>query len=228
MSPDDRDFQRFSRQLDDEWLRERLRRAMPDLVGAVEEEELARALMEADPLAPSHRSGWLVRMREALTFWPGRLAVAGATAALLLIGFVLGRVPMGRPAVQLAVSPPPKPAYQLEQGRGLAIGPAVKPGSERRFREAMAFYDDPDFQAKALPLLRDAVAEDPSNDQAQFWLGIALLLDRKSAEAIPPLEAGTRLAPGSKLYAQYLLLAYLQTGAVEQAIALQSQLLKKE
>ncbi len=228
MSPDERDFEQFSERLDEEWLRERLR-----LLGAptatIEEDALVRALAGADPLGEGPRPGWFTALREALGVWPGRLAFAGVAGTLVLVGFVLGRVvePLARARGLTGV--PPLPIYSAEgrSASGLGIGALIKAESERKFREAMAFYGTPEFPAKALPLLREAVAQDPSNDQAQFWLGVALLLSEKAPEAVRPLEEAVRLAPQHSLYKQYLLFAYLRAGALGKALKLHAEMLRK-
>jgi len=89
----------------------------------------------------------------------------------------------------------------------------------------MARYGEADFPQRAMPLLREAIAADPGNDQAQFWLGVVLLRDGRAADAIAPLEAAARLAPADRTYKGYLLYAYLQTGARHRAQALQQELL---
>lgn len=228
MSQDDRDFERFSRTLDHDWLRQRLVSVLPP-PGAIGERDLLAGLVAADPLGGSPRPGWLTALREALAVWPGRLALAGAAAALLVAGVLIGRLagPAGPAAVATAV--PPRPGYDpgAPARPGLGIGAPVAPASQERFREAMRFSGEPDFPAKAVPLLRAAVAADASNDQAQFWLGVALLLDRRGAEAVAPLEAAVRLAPGDSRYKQYLLFAYLQIGAVDKALTLQTDILRR-
>ena len=89
-----------------------------------------------------------------------------------------------------------------------------------KLREAMTLYDTPDFPRKALPLLREAVAADALNDQAQFWLGVAWLLAERDTEALAPLEAAVRLAPADLRYQQYLVFAYLKVGDPGRAMAL--------
>lgn len=255
-------YRTFSRSLNEEWLRRRLKEAFSDRCPEGEElsayasgliaddsrrlslathvkgcadcsalvremERAARELEAADPLsAPSVRWGWVTPLREILTFWPARLAVAGAACAVLVVGLILGRMLSGPSAVPVTLVPP-APPYEVGQTPGLGIGADVKPDSDQRFREAMGFYGSPDFARRALPLLKEAVALDPTHDQAQFWLGAALLLDGKAAESIAPLEAAVKLAPGSVIYKQYLAWAYLRTGATDKALVLQTELLKR-
>jgi tetratricopeptide (TPR) repeat protein len=227
VSPDDRDFERFARQLDDEWTRERLRALAPPLA-LTEADELVRDLEGADPLGERVRPRWRDALRDAWGSWPGRLALATAVVLLLVVGFVAGRVTLeGRGRALLALPPLPSYAPPGPSGARLGVAPAVAPESERRFREAMAFYGTPDFPARALPLLHEAVAADASNDEARFWLGVALLWKRQSGEAIRHLERARALAPGNRHYAQYLLFAYLQAGAADKAAALQAELLRE-
>lgn len=236
MSLDHADFARFSRELDAEWLRQRARDVVAISTPVIDEDDLARALGQADPLAETARRGWLETIAAVFGSWPARLSLAGAACALVIIGVVVGRlVPMGPLDQSVRVSQlrgtadvqPPVPIYTPERTPRLGMTASVKPGSDRQFHEAMAFYGTSDFPARALPLLRAAVSEDPSNDQAQFWLGIALLLSGQDAEAVPALEEARRLGPGSALYKRYLVYAYLRTGASEKALALQMELLRQ-
>lgn len=192
-----------------------------------EMERVAQELEAADPLAswPVARK-WVTVFRELWTFWPARLALAGAACGALVLGLVLGRMlpgPAGGPVALV----PPTPPYDARETPGLGIGAAVKPEADRRFSEAMGFYGSPDFARRALPLLREAVALDPNHEVAQFWLGATLLLGDKPRDAIAPLEAAVRLAPGSVIYKQYLAWAYLRTGATDKALVLQTELLKR-
>lgn len=228
MSPGE-PFEDFSRRLDETWLRERLRAAAPAAMGPAEEEALTRALVSADPLGARSLAAWRAPLRELLAVWPGRLAAAAAAGFLVLIGVAVGRITTG-PRVQIAgPGVPPIAAYTPERegaGRGLGATASIRPESRRHFEAAMALYGTPDFPARARPLLREAVTADPTNDRAQFWLGVVLLLEGKSAEAVAPLESAVRLAPGDTRAKQYLLWAYLQTGAVDKGTALQGELLK--
>jgi tetratricopeptide (TPR) repeat protein len=227
------DFEQFSRRLDEEWRRERFRTLLPPPVAPSEQVMLLDELDRADPLAPFSARVWLVALREAFQMWPARLAFVSVACAILIIGFVIGHATTGPSTSRVAVGPIPstpvaKPDYKPDSSRGaLAIGAPVKPESEKKFREAMAFHETPEFAAQALPLLRQSVALDSSNDQAQFWLGVALLLDDKIAEAISPLEDAVRLAPRSTQFKQYLVVAYLRNGDVAQALRVQNELLKQ-
>ena len=227
------DFEHFSRRLDEEWRRERLRTLAPSPITPSEETALLEELDRADPLGSFPRGAWLWGLRDAFQMWPARLAFASAACAILVVGFVAGRATIGPNASRVAVgrtppTPVEKPDYKPEGDRGaLAIGAPVKLESVDKFREAMAFHNTAEFATKARPLLRESVALDATNDQAQFWLGITLLLEKKAPEAIDPLEEATRLAPGNRPYKQYLLFAYLQTGDVANALRIQSQLMKQ-
>ncbi|MBI4635415.1 MAG: hypothetical protein HY727_03605 [Candidatus Rokubacteria bacterium] len=227
MTPEPQDFEQFSRDLDEEWLRRRLLSDLPTRISAAEEDELARQLGRADPLVEAPGPHWLEAIRHIVASWPGRLAVAGSMALLLVAGFFVGRVSENGPGGHLPGAVPPKPVYEPERAIRLGITAPVKAESYVKFREAMALYGAPDFPSKALPLLREAVAADPTNEEAQFWLGAALLLERKPAEAIGPLEEARHLAPRSAQYGQYLLYAYLQAGAVDKALALQAEILRR-
>lgn len=223
MPDDGRGFERFSRRLDHEWLRRRVEG--PTAVGreGPEEAALTRAFIAADPLGDHEESGsvrrpWMAVLRELLSRWPARVAVAGAACAFLVLGALGARI------ADLVARPPhvavgvPKPPWHPDASARLAIAAGVKPQSERKLQEALAFYAKADFAARATPLLREAVAADPTNDQAQFWLGVARLLASDDAEAIPALEAAHRLAPRSVLYGQYLAFAHLRHGDVERAL----------
>jgi tetratricopeptide (TPR) repeat protein len=235
MSREHADFARFSRELDTEWVRQRARSVMAASTPAIDEEALARELGQADPLGDHTERGWFARIADAFDAWPARLSLAGAACALIIIGVVIGHLaPLGPFGGQTRVTglsgapeTPPVPVYSPENKRGLGMATSVKPESERRFQEAMAFYGTPDFARRAQPLLRAAITEDATNDQAQFWLGIALMLDGRDVDAVPALEEAVRLGPGSSLYRRYLLYAYLRTGAREKALALQTELLRQ-
>jgi tetratricopeptide (TPR) repeat protein len=217
-------FERFSERLDREWTRSRMRAALSDTATPTED-ELLRAIGRADPLADHAGGGWWESVRLLFAPWPVRLGAGAVVAALILVGFALGRVVMERdvPDVRVLV---PMPAYAPEARTGLGAAASVEPESQQKFREAMAFHPTPEFAAKALPLLREAVALDPSHDAAQFWLGVALLhLDQPDA-AIAPLEQAVRLAPADAAYKQYLMFAYLRTGAAKQATAILVELMR--
>jgi tetratricopeptide (TPR) repeat protein len=227
------DFEQFSRRLDEEWRRERFRTLLPPPVAPSEPAMLLDELDRADPLARFSARPWLVALREAFQMWPARFAFVSVACAILVIGFALGHVTTGPSASRVAVGPIPptpvaKPDYKPDIGRSaLAIGSSVKPESEKKFREAMAFHNTPEFAARALPLLQQSVALDSNNDQAQFWLGVALLLEDKTAEAISPLEDAVRLAPRSTPYKQYMVFAYLRNGEIAKALRVQNELLKQ-
>ena len=232
MSGEERGFERFSRRLDDEWRRERIRSQAPPLVDASAEAALAEELERADPLGGATLGARLMTIREAFGTWPVRFALAGAACALLIVGFALGRATTGPGGARIGLGGiPPKPVetpdYKPDAGSALGITASLKPASDQKFREAMAFYGTPEFASKAQPLLREAVAADSSNDRAQFWLGVTLLLNEKVANALGPLEAAVRLAPRNTLYKQYLLFAYLRTGDVEKALRVQTELIKR-
>ena len=236
MSQDHADFARFSQELDAEWLRQRVHNLVATSTPVIDEDALVRALGQADPLAESPRPRWRETIAAVLGSWPARLSLAGAACALVIIGAAVGRLaPLGSLDQSVRVSQlrgtmdvqPPVPVYTPERTPRLGMTASVKPDSDRQFHEAMAFYGTADFPTRALPLLRAAVTEDPSNDQAQFWLGIALLLSGQDAEAVPALEEAIRLGPGSALYKRYLVYAYLRTGASEKALALQMELLRQ-
>jgi tetratricopeptide (TPR) repeat protein len=227
MTDDPRDFDAFARRLDDEWRRERLRQAVPPPVGASVEAELLEAIDRADPLDAT--GGWLSPLREALATWPARLLAAGVACACLVLGLVLGRATTERQVAKGGIPPTPveTPDYTPGPRTALGIGAPVRPESERKFLEAMAFYGAPDFAAKAAPALREAVALDRANDQAQFWLGVTLLLTDRPAAAVPPLEEAVKLAPARARYKQYLVYAYLRTGDTARALRVQTELLKR-
>jgi len=221
--------ERFSRELDAEWLRQRLHTTVSASRDGIDEQSLLRELEDADPLGASPRRNVIAALREVLALWPGRLVLAAAAVLLLLLGSQWGRMIQSRPNPSVSAIPP-RPIYIPDDGgeRALGIAASVNPASKAKFREAMRFYSSADFPEKALPLLQEAVVADPANDEAQFWLGVVLLLKARGAEAVPALEEAARLAPRQSRYKEYLLFAYLQTGAIDKAIALQSQLLERQ
>ncbi|HKQ58811.1 MAG TPA: tetratricopeptide repeat protein [Candidatus Eisenbacteria bacterium] len=231
MTPEPDRFAAFSRRLDVEHLRSRIRRTFgaspPE---AIEDPAaLSKALEVGDPLgADPARRGWIVPLRELIARWPGRAALAGALAAMLVIGIFVGRASrawqVNRAGVIVAEAPP-LPAYRPSPDPGLGIRATESPVARQKFREAMAQLQQPDFARRAIPLLREAVAADPENDEARFWLGVLLLRERSGEEAIRTLEAAVRLAPGNRTYKEYLLYAYIQAGERERAQALQRSLL---
>lgn len=200
---------------------------VPARVGAAEEEATAREISRTGPGSEAPRPVWLDAMRQVLGSWPGRLVVATSLVAFLVAGFFVGRVSENGPGGHPPGAVPPKPVYVAERAIRVGITAPVRAESYVKFREAMAFYGAPDFLSKALPLLREAVTADATNQEAQFWLGAVLLLERKPVEAIGPLEEARRLAPRSLQYGQYLLYAYLHTGAVDKALALQAEILRR-
>lgn len=223
-----RDFERFLRALDAEWLRARLRTGERVEVSPEEADGVLAALVAGDPLA-SPRETWLDAIRAALASWPGRVSFAAVACALVLLGVAIGWGVRGPGETRVVLEGElAKPAYRAEERHAgsLGIGAPVKPASEGKFREAMAFYTSADFAVRALPLLREAVAADALNDQAQFWLGVALLMTDTPSEAVAPLETAATLAPAALVYKQYLLFAYLRTGAVAKALKVQAELMK--
>jgi len=227
VTPDRDAFAEFSRRLDAEDMRERVRRALDAAAtGPMEDAaDLSRALEAADPLGEGSERRWTVAIRDLVGAWPGRVAVATALGAVLVVGLIVGRVTTPIPGRAGLAQTPPLPAYRPQPDRGLALEEITAPASEQKFRQAMARYGEADFPQRAMPLLREAIAADPGNDQAQFWLGVVLLRDGRAADAIAPLEAAARLAPADRTYKGYLLYAYLQTGARHRAQALQQELL---
>lgn len=193
-------------------------------------------LARADPLRarePATAVPWWERLQAVLRPFPwpawalATVAVGLAFMAGLLLYPVLLRPPDLLPHLETfrITKPPFTPPAELP---ALGIAPAYHPEADKRFREAMAFYDDPAFPEKAIPKLREAVTLDPRHEQAQFWLGIAYLLKDETTSAIPPLEEGVRLAPAKMEYKQYLVWAYLKVGQVEKALRLQTELLERQ
>jgi hypothetical protein len=122
------------------------------------------------------------------------------------------------------VKPPAPPPAQL---RALGVAPSVNEEAEQRFREALAFHGEPDFAERAIPKLNEALTVDPRHELAWFWLGVAYLLREEPKPAIAPLETAVRLAPGNLDYKQYLVWAYLAVGAVDKALAIQTELVNR-
>jgi hypothetical protein len=174
------------------------------------------------------RARWLAGFLRVPTAWPARLGLIAVACVLVFIGFGLGaatRALVGRPS-GISSAPPPKPAYRPDSSHALGIVPGIKQASEQHFQEAMKHYADPDFARRAVPLLRAAVEADETNDRAQFWLGVALLLGGEGPAAIAPLQAAQRLAPADAQVKAYLIYAYLETGAFDHAQTLQRELLR--
>lgn len=200
-----------------------------------EMEDLTATLVRADPLRvrkAEAAGSWWERFRAALDLMPGP-AWAAATVAVglaFMAGLLLQPVLMGPSPSLLGVQTYQiaKPPFAISaEVPVFGIAPTVKPEADQRFREAMAFYAEPDFPDKAIPELKEAVTLDPSHDRAQFWLGVANLIKGDARSGIPPLEAAVRLAPAKPEYKQYLVWAYLKSGEVEKALAMQTDLLKR-
>jgi tetratricopeptide (TPR) repeat protein len=230
VTPDPDPLTTFSRRLDVEHLRARIRRTLGTSRAEATEDPaaLSEALEAADPLGgdPARRD-WTASLRELLAGWPGRAALAGALAAMLVIGILVGSVyQAARPARHNVAEAPPLPTYRPSPDPGLGIRATESPVARQKFREAMAQLGQPDFARRAIPLLREAVAAAPEDDEARFWLGVLLLRERSGDEAIRMLEAAARLAPGNRTYKEYLLYAYIQAGERERAEALQRSLLE--
>ncbi len=200
-----------------------------------EMEQGAAALVRADPLevrTAGSAESWRDRLRAALDLVPGP-AWAGAAAAVGVVfvaGLLLRPVLIG-PSLPVPLAegyriakPPLIPSAAVS---AFGIAPPMKPESDQRFREAMASHAEPDFAEKAIPKLEAAVAIDPRNEQAQFWLGIARLLKDEVRSAIPPLEAAVKLAPGRLEYRQYLVWAYLRMDRNADALRVQTELLER-
>ncbi|MBI3636097.1 MAG: hypothetical protein HY216_07760 [Candidatus Rokubacteria bacterium] len=214
--------------LDRAWLRRELR-GVPDAspITAVDEAELLAGLIAADPLA-ERETGWREALRQVIAGWPGRIAVSAAACALVTVGFLGGQLVVrdGAPGVGVI---PPRPIYEPDDGSSLPNLPAaatVKPESEAKLKQAMAAYGAPDFPVRAAPLLVQAVAADPSNDRAQFWLGVARLLANRPREAVGPLETAAGIAPRNARYRQYLLFAYIASGMNDKATRLDAELMR--
>jgi hypothetical protein len=209
MTDDDR-LEAFSRRLDDDWLRQRLASTAPD---DPTPEALFHALAGADPLGP--KASWWETLGLVLTSWPARVALAGAAVALVVLGFALGRL-SDSPVIATLPIPAYDPA-RVAAPRVLGATATIETPSFEKFREAMRYHGAPEFVTRATPLLDDAVRLDQANDQAQFWLGVALLQGDQPAKAVPPLETAARLVPSSRDYRLYLLFAYLRTKAYSKA-----------
>lgn len=193
-------------------------------------------LARADPLGARETAlvvPWWERFRVILRPIP-RPAWALATVAVglaFVAGLFLRPILIGPPSTLPGLEtfriakPPFSPRAELP---AFGIAPAYHPEAEKRFQEAMTFYNDPAFPEKAIPKLREAVTLDPHHEQAQFWLGISYLLKGETQEAIGPLEEAVRLAPGRNEYKQYLIWAYLKAGQVEKALRLQTEVLERQ
>src|SRR5204862_208624 len=73
---------------------ERVRRALDAAAtGPMEDAaDLSRALEAADPLGEGSERRWTVAIRDLVGAWPGRVAVATALGAVLVVGLIVGRV----------------------------------------------------------------------------------------------------------------------------------------
>ena len=153
-----------------------------------------------------------------------RLGWAAAAALVVLAVLFLYRAAAPAPpgeasrwdalAIAKAPYPLPDPDESLlwRSGSGNVAG---------RFAEGMAAYEAGDFEPAAR-LLAKAVEESPRDDRARFYLGVTLLLLRRPAEALEPLErAAAASAAGVRLEARwYLALASLQSDRTERARAI--------
>ncbi|MBI3825982.1 MAG: hypothetical protein HY294_08300 [Candidatus Rokubacteria bacterium] len=215
---DEQGFARFEAALDDEWQRAQL---AARLAPAVDERALAAALERADPLAALTLPGWRPVLRAWVGSWPARLAFAAVLAVVFAVGLLVGLA--SDPRTPRLTAATPLPTWEgAERVATLGAAGRVRAESAQAFHAAMSLYGAADFAARALPLLRDAVASDPTNEAAQFWLGVTLLRLGEAPRAVRPLEEAARLAPANGLYRRWLVFAYLQIGAIEQALRAQA------
>jgi len=197
-------------------------------------------LQKADPLreyaaetAPS-RGDWKEALRALLrpAAWPAWTMATVAAMAIFAVGmlFASGCLAWGVIAPTELTAQMPKPALERHADGTLTLGigaTGAKPEAVALFREAMRFYDQPDFAERAVPFLERAVAADAQYEQPRFWLGICLLTQGRTSAAIPQLEEAARLAPGNVTYQHYLVWGYLKAGEYTKALAAQTRLLKR-
>ena len=88
---------------------------------------------------------------------------------------------------------------------------------ERLFHEGMRFYSEENYDQAAQDL-KKAVALDPENIIAQFYLGVCFLIMDKPGEAVKSLERATVAQPDSEIFHWYLGQAYLKRGDGEKAL----------
>ncbi len=88
---------------------------------------------------------------------------------------------------------------------------------------AYRFKDDYD---DARALLRQAIAQDPSNAAAHHWYGVNLLASGDLAGATHEFETAHALQPTSEVFSRWLARAYVFGGRPDEAIATVSQALR--
>jgi tetratricopeptide (TPR) repeat protein len=111
--------------------------------------------------------------------------------------------------------------YCIVCGSLLASGPT--PGwaandAELAYAKGILAYGQQDYQ-EALAQFQRAVALEPANPDAQFYLGLSHSRLGDYAEAIPALERALQLAPAKQYIHYHLGLAYVNTGQYVKAIA---------
>src|ERR1700744_6153352 len=95
---------------------------------------------------------------------------------------------------------------------------AAHPGAKGLSHEfGVAYYRKGDF-VNAVKSLHDAIAENPSDNEAVQLVGLSLYLGNKPAEAIPYLEKVQTWYPSANVDAAYILgICYTRTKAYPQA-----------
>jgi tetratricopeptide (TPR) repeat protein len=187
--------------------------------------------------------------RPASSSWRFRWAWGLAAAATLVtaVGITLWlRNPALLPSPELPRQPvadtgapaPPAPPSSPDWEAIAAIRPAPyretvlrggRDAADKAFREGMRFYTKGEF-AQAIPPLRSAERGNTTDAGAPFFLGIALLIDRRTSESIEALR--TCVARGDSPYLEeahlYMARAFLREGdptaahsELERVIALQ-------
>ena len=216
-----------------------LRECVPCQEILQELEQGAAELQKADPLreyaaeTALSRGDWKEALRALLrpAAWPAWTMATVAAMAIFAVGMLLRPVvwPGGVIAPTELTAQMPKPALERHADGTLTLGigaTGAKPEAVALFREAMRFYDQPDFAERAVPFLERAVAADAQYEQPRFWLGICLLTQGRTSAAIPQLEEAARLAPGNVTYQHHLVWGYLKAGEYTKALAAQTRLLK--
>ena len=177
---------------------------------------------------------WLAAVRALLrpAAWPAWSLAATVAVGLFALGVLVRPAlwPEGAPQGAALTAQIVKPGLPRQPDGSVVLGigrTTARPEAVALLQTALAAYDAADFADRALPVLTQAVAADPSFEQARFWLGVCYLLTDKTTAALPQLEEAVRLAPGNVTYRHYLVWGYLKAGDGRKALAAQTQLLEQ-
>src|SRR5580698_9228127 len=102
-------------------------------------------------------------------------------------------------------------------GRGASRSwPVSQPTAESLIRQALIFRQAGE-NAKAIDLLKEALAADPTHLNAQIQLGATYIDQGKTKLALDTLAGAARQAPNSPIVRRLVALGQLQRGALPEA-----------